>query len=331
MGIRALHSVLRQEVAVAADGVETFDLAVNPLSMIFIAIRPLLDNAGTAINGLADYMTLCEAFNRVNVLWRGASVVSARGEDLAALNYWRRGIMPVQANLDDTDNERVCAVLPIIFGKFPYDPSSCLPKTNRGELTIELDIDVASTGYDGFRYSVEGVELIGASPKEFERVTSVNRTFAATGINDVDLPNGSLVRGILGFGTTAFGGAAPAPTLGRMRLLKDNEEYFYSATDFEVARTIGQMMGRQPPAFDRHTHRVDASAASAVQQSGRPIGVGGSVAGTTFWDNYVFLDLDPSRDDALSVDTSGSNMFQLRVDAETADAARFLTIERVSL
>lgn len=329
--LRALHSVLKQEVAVAADGVETFDLAVNPLSMVFIAIRPLLNNAGTPINGFADYLTLCEAINSVRVLWRGTSIVSARGEDLAALNYYRRGVMPVVSNSDDTNDERICAVLPIFFGKFPYDPSSCLPATKRGELTMELDVDIASTEYDGLRYSVEGVELIGATPKEYERVTSINRTFAATGLNDVDLPNGNVIRGLLGFGTTSFGGATPAPTLGRMKLLMDNEERFYSSTDFEVSRVIGQMMGRQPPAYDRHTHRVDATQASAVQQTGRPIGVGGSAAGTTFWDNYTYLDLDPDRQDTYSLDTAKSSNLQLRVDSETADAARFLLVERIGL
>ena len=49
MGRRFLHSVTTVEQLIAADGVSTFDLAVNPLSVVNLVLRPLNDT-GTLSN-----------------------------------------------------------------------------------------------------------------------------------------------------------------------------------------------------------------------------------------------------------------------------------------
>lgn len=319
------HSVCRQEVAVSADGVETFDLAVNPLSVVLIAIRPLNDT-GTLTN-YPRYMDLVGSLNRVSILHRGASVFSMSGRDAAALNFFRHGILPRELNPDDADNERRCAVLPLLLGRFAYDPDSCFPASKRGELVMELDVDVADTGYDGFRYSVETVELLGANPKSYERKVSIAQTFAATGDQIFPLPQGNTVRGLLGFGTTGFTGASPAPTWGRFSLFVDNQQHSVSSSDVEVAASLYSLMGRQPPMLDLHTHRVttDGNAQTGLESTG-PIesGMGG-------WENYWFVDLDPTRDDLFSIDTQNANSFQLRASVETADAARVIPIEKVAV
>lgn len=325
--MRFLHNMCVQERAVAADGVEVFNLPVNPLSVILLNIRPLNDT-GTLSN-YARSFALASSLNRVSVFYRGASVVNVRGDDLLALNFYRRGMLPWEANGDDTDNERRCLTLPVILGKFPYDPSSCFPASIAGELTMELDVDIADTGYDGFRYSVETVEILDAKPREYERVTSISRTFPATGLNDFQLVPGMLNRGLLLFGTTRFAGAAPAPSWGRIQVLLDNQQVGFAATDFEVVKQLGQLMGRQPPHTEYHTHRVDATAASSTQET-----AGGPIleeVDATGFSNYAFLDLDPNRDDAFAIDTKGSSSFMLRADVETADACRVVQVERIAV
>lgn len=319
MPLQLLHSVAIQEKAVSSDGVEVFDLAVNPLSVVLIAIRPLNDT-GTLAN-YPRYLDLVGSLNRVSIFHRGASVFSMSGRDAAALNYLRHGIMPRELNPDDTNNERRCVILPILLGRFAFDPDSCFPASHRGELTMELDIDVADTGYDTFRYSVETIELLGASPKEFERKTTVSKTFAATGEQDFDLPNGNLVRGIMLFGTTGFTGAAPAPTWGRFQVLLDNQQFAVASSDIEVHAMVNSLMGRQPPALDLHSHQFEPVA--GIETSG-PFeqGMGG-------WENYAFLDFDPLRDDTFSLQTSGSSSFLVRANVETADAARVVLVEKI--
>lgn len=319
-----LHSVAVQDQLIGADTVQSFDLAVNPLSVVLIALRPLNDT-GT-LGNFQSYLGLCQALNRVTIMHRGESIISMRGEDLAAMNYFRYGIMPFQGQHADTDNDRRCAVLPAILGKFPYDKSSVFPASRRGELVLEMDIDIADTGYDGLRLSVETIEILDAKPTEFEKKVSIAQTFAATGDVDVDLPPGNLNRGILLFGTTGFAGATPAPSWGRVKVLLDNQEALYTATDFEVAQMLHCLWGRQPPQYDNRRTRVNATSGSSTEPtSGENFDIGAG------WTQWAFLDFDPTRDDSHSLDTSGRSRFHIRANAETDDAVRAIPIEVIKV
>ena len=65
----------------------------------------------------------------------------------------------------------------------------------------------------------------------------VTQTMGATGDQDLDLISaGNAIRGILLFGTTPFGGASPAPSWGRLKLLLDNQEVGFANTDWEKVR-----------------------------------------------------------------------------------------------
>lgn len=328
MALRFLHSVSVQDQAISADGIFTFDLAVNPLSVVCVCLRPLNDT-GTLSNS-ASYRGMCTAINRFSILHRGESIVSCRGEDLAALNYFRHGILPLQATTLDTDNDRRCVMLPCMMGRWAYDPVSCFPASRRGELVLELDLDIADTGYDGLRLSVETVELLGASPKEYEKKVQLTQTWSATGDQDFDLPPGNVNRGLLLFGTTGFVGASPAPSWGRVKVLLDNLEALYAASDFEVAMGLPMLWGRTPP-MDVHRHRVDATGGATEQTTAAIQLVGGAGALGGAYTNYAFLDFDPTKDDTYSLDTSGHSRFHLRANAETADAVRVVPIEVIKV
>lgn len=331
-----LHNVGVQDQLVSADGIVDFDLAVNPLSVVLVCLRPLNDTGTLA--AFQSYKGICAALNRVAVLYRGEAIVSMRGEDLAAMNYFRHGIMPYQGNHLDTDNARRCVVLPILMGRWPYNPLSCFPATRRGELVLEMDVDIADTGYDGLRISVETIELPGASPKEYEKRVQVTQTMAATGDQDVDLvAAGNLIRGILLWGTTPFSGATPAPSWGRVRVLLDNQETGYCNADFETLQMLHTLWGRQPPAYDGHMHRTTVSgcAQTAVATVDAPFNVGGGIAGSltdvASWAQYAFMDYDPTGDDLHSLVTQGKSRLQVRANVETADAVRAVPIEVIKL
>lgn len=309
-----------QDQAISADGIFTFDLAVNPLSVVALTLRPLNDT-GTLAN-YARYFAIAQSMNRVSILYRGESIVSARGEDLAALNWLRWGMLPWEANSDNVDNERRAVVLPIMLGRYPWSKSSAFPATKRGELVLELDIDVADTGYDGMRLSVECLELLGASPKEYEKKVQVTQTMVATGDQDVDLPIGNLNRGLLLFGTTPFGGASPSPSWGSLKVLLDNQEAGYAQTDWEVAHMLSALWGRSAPVSAHHRHIYDGSSAGIAETTAvHDVGVD--------FEQYAFLDYDPTGDDAFALDTRGASRFHVRGNVETADAVRVIPIERI--
>ena len=326
MGKRFLHSVNIQDQAIAADGVQQFDLAVNPLSVLLLTLRPLNDTGTLA--DFQTYMGIAGALNRISVLWNGVSVTSMTGRDAAALAYFRHGIMPTQANHDNVNNDRRAVVLPILMGNEIYSQRSCFPATKRGELVLELDFDIAATGYDGMRFSMETVELPGAKPKEYERKVQVAASFGATGLQDVELPIGNLVRGLLLFGTTGYTGASPAPTWGRMATYVDNEQVGYSATDFEVAHMMQNLQGGQPPMLDARQFGTTTDGTATTSQPSDPsafnVGSGG-------FENYSFLSFDPTLDDEYALDTKGANRFHIENNAEAADAFRVVTVERIKV
>lgn len=319
-----LHSVCVQDVAIGADGLFNYDLSVNALSAILIGLRPLNDT-GTLAN-FPSLLEIAGAVNRVSVYFRGESIVSMSGRDAAAMAYFRHGIVPPQANHDNTNNERRMVMLPILMGRFPYDVSSCFPPSRRGELVLELDLDIADTGYDGLRLQVDTIELLDVKPKEYEKKVQLAQTWAATGLNDMDLSPVNDCRGVLLFGTTGFGGATPAPGWGRVQVLVDNQAVGYSAVDFEVAHGLPSLWGRQPPMLDAHKHIVttDGNAQTELATLAGPYNVG-----TGGWENYAFLDFDPTRDDAHTIRLKNASRFQIRADAETAEAVRAVPVEVV--
>lgn len=319
---KLLHRQSIPEQAIAADGLISFDLPTNPLSVILLTLRPLNDT-GTLAN-FQRMMGLAGAINRVSVCRMGSAVFSMSGRDAVALNYFRHGIVPPQQGDLDTTNFRRALVVPLLMGRFAYDETSCLSQSRRGELTLELDFDIADTGYDGLRFSAETIELPGASPQFTERKVSIAQTFNATGDNDIQLPSGNILRGLLNFGTTAFTGATPVPSLGRMSLFMNGEANTYTSTDFEVASMLSSLSGRQPPMENVHFHRVDATSASTTEPTGGPVDLT-----SDGFENYAYLDLDPTRDDTLALDTADSNNLFLRSNAETADAVRVIPVERL--
>jgi hypothetical protein len=322
--MRFLHSINTPEQALAADGVFQYDLAVNPLSVVLLCIRPLNANAGAAT--FAQYLSICDAMDSIMISFRGESIFRMSGRDAAALAFFRSGIVPMQANHLDTDNDRRCVVLPLLLGRFAYDPSSCFPASRRGELVLEIDVDVVDTGYDDMRVSIETIEILDAKPKEYHRSVTHTQTFAATGDNDVDMPPGNPYRGLLCFGTTGFSTTTPVPSLGRLSTRLDNQEVGYAATDFEVAHMLPTLWGRTPPGMDGHIHRVDATSGSTTAQTDAD---GPSRVGQGGWENYCYLDFDPMKDDKFTLSTRGASRFSVRAAAETADLVRVIGVEQI--
>lgn len=317
-------STLVPERNIAADAVLTYDLGVQPLSVVRLAIKPLNDTGTLA--QWPNAFQLAKALNRVTIYYRGAAIISMRGEDIIALNWYRWGLSPVLVNADNVNNERRTMVLDIPMGRYPFMPESCFPGVGKGELVLEIDFDIADTGYDTLNFQVDTVELPGAKPTSFEKRVQQGLTFAATGDNDIDLPVGNLVRGVLLWGTTGYDGAAPAPSFGKVTTLVDNMEAGFRGVDWELIRGLQQLWGRSwlPPSEDDHFHTttVDGNAGTAVETL-----TGGGYNRATTYNNYAFLDFDPTGNDAFALDTAGAMRFQIRANAETADAVRVVPIE----
>jgi len=314
------HSILAADQLVSADGDQVFDLPLNPLSVILLHISPLNETGTIGNYGLLE--ALLSAVDNVRIDHKGAAVVNARGDDLAVLAMlWHR--LPIwQSNAVETNNDRRSIVLPILFGRRPYMPDEAFPATRKGEFRMTVTWDIADTGFDGLRISVETIELPDATPTFVQRVTTLAQTFAATGQNDIDLPIGQLIRAVLLFGTTGFAGAAPAPSLAEVSLLVNNLQTRFSSTEFPVLRGVHGLLGIPFPPDGRHIASVNAAGVGREDTLEPEIGA-------SLDDNYVLLNFDPTQDDEYSLETEGSGRVHIRVTADTADAVRALPIEKI--
>jgi hypothetical protein len=311
------------------DGVVTFDMGVNPLSVILLNIRPLNDT-GTLANW-ANAFRLAAAINRATVYYRGQAVISMRGEDIAAFNFYRWGLVPMLGNPDNTNNEQRNLTLPIIMGRYPFMKSSCFPATGKGELILELDIDDADTGYDDLDISVDTIELPGAKPKEYEKRVQQTQTWSATGNNDLDLPVGNLIRGLFLFGTTGYVGATPAPSWGNVTVLQDNQEVGFRGMDWETLQALPCLWGRLPLPVTEDEHRHIVTTDGNAQTELATLGGSGYSPGAATYYNYAYLDFDPTGDDEFALDTASARRLQIRANAETADAVRCIPVERIKV
>jgi hypothetical protein len=314
------HSILMPNQAQAADGDVTVDLPVNPLSVVLIHISPL--NECSTIGNYSMFAALVSALTNLRVSHKGSAVVEASGPDLAMLAMLWHGLPIWQSNQVETDDDRRSLVIPVLFGRKPYLAGECFPETRKGELQLTMTWDIALTGLDGLRFSVETIALPDASPTTVQKVTTLAQTFGAAGQNDIDLPIGNVLRGVLLWGTTGYAGATPAPTLGSVQVMVNNRQTHYSESDFEVARAVAGLMGRPFPPDYRHIHSGTYTT-TVAGDSLEP------QAGASKDANYLFLPFDVTHDDEHSIDTAGASRVNVRCTAEAAEAVRALPIERV--
>lgn len=317
-----IHSILAPNQVIAADGMVAYDLPVNPLSCIYLHISPL-NETGT-ITTYQLLQGLLSAVDNIDVLFKGVSILSFSGIDLLALLILNFGIDPIQSNIVNTDNDRRSLILPIPLGRRIWNPNECFPRSIKGELTLQITWDIADTGFDALRISIETLELPDANPTTLQKITTLAQTLAATGQNDVDLPIGNVLRGILCFGTTGFAGATPAPTLGQMSFFMSNQQQGYSGTDFEVSRQLAFTGGLRMTSFIDHIHSINVAALTETDSRAADILL-------AWLENYTLLTFDPTKDDEYAIDTAGSSRIHLRISAETANAIRILPIERMDV
>lgn len=315
-----IHSILEPNALVAADGDEVIDLPVNPLSLVLIHISPLNETATIGNYRLLE--ALLGAIANVEIAHRGSSVINASGVDLAAMAVLYHRAQIWQSNAVETNNDRRSIVLPIFLSKRAFMLDECFPATRRGELQLTVTWNIAETGFDGLRRSIETIELPEATPTNVQKVTTLSTTFGATGQQDVDIPIGNFLRGLLLFGTTGFAGATPVPSWGEVEFFVNNRQRAFTGTDFEVLRTLAGLGGVPFPPAGRHIH--SGTYVTTVAGDSREPEIGAELT-----DNYALMDLDPTRDDEFGVETDGASRVHVRATAETADAVRVLPIERV--
>lgn len=286
-----------------ASATEVFpvDLPTNPLSHLILA---------QSCCQAADEATLAEmlAFiNSVQVTRLGVTILNLESEDLWALNAFLNRRPPIVTNSVTTATATRTIGLIVPFGRNVYDPDECYPATKKGELTLRVDTTVIATSAITGIYSVEAVELMGATPTHFLKTTKIAVAApGATGDHDVELPTGNEIVAI-GIRRTS-GPAATTHVYGvqNARLLVDNKEFGYVSARAQCLDADGGLrMGGLPSSM-------------LLQQQVLPP--------MMFW-----MDFDPNGDGKWLVDTAGKSSVKLRLDMGVNEAVWITLVERVAV
>jgi hypothetical protein len=320
-----LRTVLVQNRAEAADRTFQEDLPVNPLSQILVTLRGDIDTVNTN-EPLADFLNTVTS---LGVMFRGQDVVRGSLRDLAVLNAILTGQAPFGQRVQDAATETWSLTVPINFGRVPYMGEECFPAVKRGDLRLEMTLDVQSVDVDLLELQIETVELLNASPARFLKYTTNNVTFGTTGQEVVRLPIGNPLLGCLLFSTTVPTAALTTATWEQLRTKVDNVEAFFARANWDTLQ--GDMLRRikSDLAFlSQHLHRVDSTTVTdAFVSSLGPIRAGAS----GMLEQYAYLDLDPLKDSSYMLETAGRADVVIQRDAGVADAGRFIPVELVTV
>lgn len=319
-----LRQVLIQDESQAASTTRTDDLPVNPLSHIALTLRALNDTGTltdyTVVSALLGFIT------KVEVLFQGSAIISGSLDDLARLMGVLIGRGP-RAPETTTVNNQIRGITVIIpLGRKPYMPMECFPAVRRGELRLQITSGAATTGIDTVTLQAETVELLGASPKQYMKSTTIAKTPSATGDHEVDLPIGNMLAGALLFGTTVPTTTAWTASINQIRLLVDNVEAYYANANWESLQGELAQRTQANSQQSEHVHVSDVGAAYTQWQD-----TDLNAVNTDFYNNYAYLDLDPRNDDAFLLDTKGRARISAKINAGAADAIRIMPVELVQV
>lgn len=316
-----LRTVVIQNTTISADGQVVRDLPVNPLSMILVTLRAAMAAADVTTT-LASLYGLIDS---LAVRFRGQDIIRGTLRDLAMLNSIVAGAHPWGYRTQDAATEVVTLTVPICFGRRPFSVVECFPAVRRGDLTLELNADIAEGNLDSLALQVETVELLDETPERYLKYTSSGQTFSTTGEEVVRLPIGNPLLGVLLFGTTVPTAAARTATWERLRFRLDHVETAYAQANWD---SIHGELARQGLAMNdfvaEHQHRYTGAAAgfaNSLQQQ----------RATDCVENYGYLDFDPMKDGSFMIVTAGRADVEIVRQAGTADAARFTPVELVEV
>jgi hypothetical protein len=317
------RTIIRQEQAFAAgDAAITDNLPVNPLSFVDVTIR----GAAAAALTLPTYAQMLGVLSRIEVLFKGSSIISVSPADLfflQSVNRWLRGVAQPHA---DTGADRWAITLRVSFSRMPYWIKEGFPASRAGELQIRYTPAAAFVGVQTPSLNVETEEILDGTFANYLKYTTISRTPPATGESDVDLPIGNDISGVLLFGTTVPTGTAVTASMREVRLLIDNQEALVPRTRWDTLHQQALEFSTPGQWLLEHVHRLAAGA-----PAGDALVEAAQQTGVHIFANYGWLTFDPLLDDAYLFHTNGRSQVKLRINADVADAQRIVPVELIKV
>lgn len=316
-----LRTVLVQNETESADATKQYQLPVNPISMILVTLRAVATTAATN-TPISDILGLVDS---LGVVFRGQDIVRGNLADLAMINALVMGCPPWGIRPSQTDANVMNITVPICLGRRPYLVKECFPAVRRGDLVLEVAFDTVQSNADLIDAQIETVELLDETPERYLKYTTASVTFASTGEQDVRLPIGNPLLGVLLQGTTVPTSTTQTATWERLRIRVDNVEALYARANWA---SLNGELGRRltGPVEFLHDHVHGGTYTTTVFGSSNVQGRPGGIV-----EQYAYLDFDPLMDGSYMLETAGRADVVIHRDSGTADAGRFVPVELVEV
>lgn len=315
------HSVVVPNESVTADTSPSYDLPVSPLSHLLLTIKFAQNQANTQLS----FANIAAMLDKVEVLYKGSGVISVNGIDLLACGLLVCDFESWAVNYNGDDNDLLSFTFLIPFGRRLYSPVECYPSQSRGELVLQVTWASSFTQIDAVSLQVEAVELPGATPERFLKMTTSHVTFVGTTEQDIELPIGNQISDVVLWGTTIPAADVATRTIAKIQIRKNNSEYMYSQANFETLHNMSGRMRAAPGYWSGHEHR-ELGAAFAQYSDNSLVKPGNHILA-----NHLLVPFDVNRDGVHILRTDDANDLNVRIKPDVAAAVRVIPCEVVAV
>jgi hypothetical protein len=310
MGKRFLRSIVTdfQTLTASAD-ITPIDLPVNPLTHIILTLNLTLSPAQAATASMRTVTPFLQMISDLSIRHRGENIIQGSLQNVAFLNWLLTGYQPWGREFHGTNNVVRSMSFLLSFSRVPYWHEEAFPATMRGNLRFFMTAGALPTGYTAAQWAVESVELIEDNPTRFLKYTTLTRAVVASGRQRISLPIGNDLLGLLLFDPSDETDATMQYLFGKVKILKDNVEQYFSSSNWEaLAAELGRR-GLSPLSTWGHRHEQLAADTS----TGDPVFLTADLPPIQFG----YLDFDPLKDGSFSLETAGAAALDLDMDADT--------------
>ena len=315
------HSVVVPNETVTAGTSPSYDCPVSPLSHLLVTVKFAQNVANTQLS----FANIAAMISKMEVLYKGSGVFSTNGLDMLAVGLMVCDFESWGINTLGDDNELRSFTFLVPFGRQLYSPVECYPSTARGELIIQVTWAASFTEIDGVSLQVEAVELPGANPERFLKVTTSAVTPSATGDFDVELPIGNQISDVVLWGTTIPLVDAATTTIQEVQIRKNNSEFMYSRSYFETLHNMAGRMRAAPGFWAKHKHQLDDAAYAQYMDTA-------SVKPDNhILSNHLLVPFDVRRDGVHILRTDDAKDLNIRINAGDLNPVRVIPCEVVAV
>jgi hypothetical protein len=318
-----IKTIVQQDLAISTTQWYTWDLPVHPITSLIFTIKAKVNSTGYPAISPWDVAALLD---RLEIRFDGSAVNAISGQDLYMVNLWAYRRPPAYGQINDANDAELWLALRVPAGRNDFDPTECWPATARGALELAAYMKASDTVLDTVRVQIEAIQLPGATPSRHIRYSTIAPGAMVVGENDIDIPVGNILMGILIYSPTIISGTSDVNTVEQVQLLVDGLPRIFAKNNYEalmsdLATKIDLMNW-----VDKEQQRENT--ASTYTQNA--LTKGKVITDCPIW-HYVLLDLDPTDDGTFFFDTSAINRLQLRIIAGDTGSPRIIPLEMISV